>query len=99
MRRRKPASNPMALAFDSWMLGAEAASVIALRTAKLAMGGAEAQAEAQRMISEKAVAAFALGTALATGKLGSRPETIARRTLAHYGKRIRANRKRLSKGK
>lgn len=99
MRGRKPASNPMALAFDSWMLGAEAASVIALRTAKLAMGGVEAQAEAQRMVSEKALAAFALGAALATGKLGSRPETVASRTLAHYGKRVRANRRRLSKAR
>jgi hypothetical protein len=87
----------MSLAFDSWMLGAEAASVIAMRTARLAMGGAAAQAEAQRMVSEKALAAFALGADLASGKLGSTPETIARRTVAHYGKRVRANRRRLSK--
>lgn len=99
MRRRKHTPNPLALAFDSWMLGAEAASVIVLRTAKLAMGGIEAQAEAQRMVSEKALAAFTLGSALATGKLGSQPETIARRTVAHYGKRVRANRRRLSKGR
>ena len=89
-------ANPFALGLDAWMLGAEAASVIALRTAKIAAGGAGAEREAERMVAEKFTAAWDLGIAFATGGLGTRPETVARRTLAHYGKRVRANRRRLS---
>jgi len=78
------------------MLGAEAASVMALRTAKLALGGAEAELEAQLMVAEKAQAAWDLGVAFAKGALGTQPVTIARRSIAHYGKRVRANRRRLT---
>ena len=94
---RRSTTNPFSLGLDAWLLGAEAAGVIAQRSTMLAMGGAEAQLEAQRMVTEKAEAAWEVGLALATGQLGVRPETIARRTLAHYGKRVRANRRRLSR--
>jgi hypothetical protein len=96
--RRTPTADAFALGLDAWLLGAEAASVIALRGAKFAHGGAAAQLEAQRMVAEKAEAAWDLGMALATGRFGARPETIARRTVAHYGKRVRANRRRLTRG-
>ena len=92
-----PFANPFALGLDAWLVGAEAASVMALRGARLALGGAEAQREAERMIAEKAEAAWEVGLALATGGLGMHPETIARRTVAHYGKRVRANRRRLTR--
>jgi hypothetical protein len=95
--RRKSASNPFMLGLDAWMLGAEAMGVMAQRGAVLALGGAKAQLEAERMVAEKAQAAWDLGLALATGGLGVRPETVARRTLEHYGKRVRANRRRLSR--
>jgi hypothetical protein len=49
------------------------------------------------MVAEKAECAWQLGMALATGGLGARPETMARRTLEHYGKRVGANRRRLSR--
>lgn len=94
---RKAAANPFALGMDAWLLGAEAASVIALRTTKMALGGGDAQFEAQRMVAEKAEAAWDLGVLFVTGGLGRRPETIARRTVAHYGKRVSANRRRLSR--
>jgi hypothetical protein len=71
--------------------------VIAQRSAVLALGGAKAQLEAERMVAEKAEAAWELGLALATGELGVRPETVARRTLEHYGKRVRANGRRLAR--
>ena len=96
--RRRAAANPFTLGLDAWLLGVEASSVMALRTAKIALGGAEAEAEAGQMVTEKALAAWDLGVAFATGGLGMRPETIARRTLEHYGKRVRANRRRLSRG-
>ena len=98
-RRKSVPAPPFALGFEAWMLGAEAASVIALRTAKLALGGAEAQVEAQRMVTEKAEAAWAVGVALATGGFGTNPETIARRTVKHYSKAVSANHRRLSKRK
>jgi hypothetical protein len=44
------------LACDAAQLGFEAQSVIALRLARLATGGASAWPEAQRMVSEKAAA-------------------------------------------
>jgi hypothetical protein len=94
-----PFANPFALGLDAWLLGAEAACVIAQRSAKLALGGTEAAAEAELMVAEKAEAAWELGVALATGALGQRPETIARRSLAHYGRRVRATRRRLARPK
>ena len=48
----------------NWMmLGLESNSVIGLRIAKLMRGGKEAQREAQRMVSEKMLAAAKAGTA------------------------------------
>lgn len=81
---------------DSWLLGTEAAAVIALRTAKLAIGDAAAWQEAHLMVEEKSAAYLALGVALATGRMGARPETIARGTVVHYRRRVRANRRRLA---
>jgi hypothetical protein len=95
--RRKAAANPLTLGLDAWLLGTEAMSVIAQRSALMALGGAKAQLEAERMVVEKAEAAWKLGLAFATGGLGARPETVARRTLEHYGKRVRANSRRLSR--
>ena len=48
-----PAADWMNLAGQSWMLWGEAASVIWLRSLKLAGGGASARNEAVRMVSEK----------------------------------------------
>jgi hypothetical protein len=96
-RSRRPTANPFSLGLDAWLLGAEAAGVIMQRSAKLALGGPEAAAEAELMVAEKAEAAWELGVALATGALGALPETIARRSLAHYGKRVRTNRRRLAR--
>jgi hypothetical protein len=95
--RRRSAANPFTLGLDAWLLGAEAVGVMAQRGALIALGGAEGQREAERMVAEKAESAWELGMALATGGLGVRPETVARRTLEHYGKRVRANRRRLSR--
>ena len=97
-RTRRPSSaNPFTLGLDAWLLGAEAMGVMAQRGALIALGGAAGQREAERMVAEKAQATWDLGMALATGGLGVRPETVARRTLEHYGKRVRANSRRLSR--
>lgn len=85
------------IGLDAWMLGAEASTVIALRSAKLAMGGTSAWTEAQRMVTEKGAAGVELGMALATGRMGASAERIAHGTVAHYRRRVRANRRRLTR--
>jgi hypothetical protein len=60
------------LSMDMWMLGLESSSVIALRTMKLAAGGAAAQLEAERMVSEKVSAGMALAQDVAFGRLSEK---------------------------
>lgn len=85
-------------AFDLARLGAESWAVIGLRLAKLAAGGPAAAFEAQRMVTEKAIAAveaqFAAGLAIAAG---ATHHAAGRKVLAGYRKRVRANRSRLSR--
>ncbi|KLE31926.1 hypothetical protein [Aurantiacibacter gangjinensis] len=85
------------LAFQSWMLGCEAGWVMWLRTMRIMSGGALAEREVQRMVSEKFVANAMLWPALMMGGAGQSAETLGARTLSHYGKRVRANRRRLSR--
>lgn len=94
---RSSTTDWLTIGLDAWLLSAEAASVIALRSARLAMGGAAGWQEAQRMVAEKSAANLALGMALATGKLGTSAELIAGGTLAHYRRRVRANQRRLTR--
>lgn len=81
---------------EAWSLGVAASAVIAMRTAKIAAGGAAAQREAQLMVTEKIGAAIELQTALVTGGLGTDPNAATRKVLKHYGRKVRANRKRLT---
>lgn len=90
-------SDWLAIGMEAWWLAGEAATVVMMRSAALAMGGRPAYREAHMMVTEKAEATAALGTALMTGKLGSSAESITRGTVAHYRKRVRANRTRLSR--
>lgn len=94
-RRRNPW---IGVGFQAWSLGLEASAVIGLRTLKIAQGGAAAQAEARRMIEEKAEAAAALQIKALTGALGATPAKASARAIAHYRRKVRANRRRLSKG-
>jgi hypothetical protein len=94
-RRRNPW---IGVGLDAWALGLEASSVIGLRTAKIALGGAAGAAEAERMVREKIDAAVALQTLAMTGGLGLSPAGAASKTLTHYRRRVRANRRRLAKG-
>jgi hypothetical protein len=85
------------LGLDAWSLGMEASTVIALRTMKIAAGGAAGEAEAQRMITEKIDAAFDLQARALTGRLGGSVEEATAKTVSHYRRAIRANRRRLTK--
>lgn len=89
--------NPwMRLGMNAWALGLESSAVIGLRTLKIAAGGAEAQAETRRMVSEKVDSVMALQMLAMTGGLGATPHRAASRTVAHYRRKVRANRRRLS---
>ena len=78
------------LSMDMTMLALEAQQVIALRMARLALGGpAVAARETRRMVSEKAFAAVETGIHLATG--GS-PHKVVRQ----YRRKVQANRDRLA---
>jgi hypothetical protein len=84
--------------FYAWSLGLEASSVIALRTLKIAIGGPAAEAEARRMVSEKLEAGLTLQALALTGGLGLTANSAATKTLAHYRRKVRANRRRLERG-
>lgn len=79
------------LGLDATLLAMESQQVIGLRLAKLSVGGPAAQAEAQRMVSEKIAAANEAAMLMATG--GS-----TQRVVAGYRRRVRANARRLAKG-
>ena len=79
------------LGFDTVRLGLEAQTVVALRLAKLSLGGAAAQAEAQRMVTEKMEAAAEAAMTLASGG-------TAERVVQDYRRKVRANARRLSRG-
>jgi hypothetical protein len=76
----------------------EAQAVMFLRCLRIAQGGAKAEAETTRMITEK-VAALAEAQVRATvaALTGSKKHAIAKKTLGIYAKRVRRNRRRLSK--
>ena len=80
---------------DAWTLGMEASTVIGLRVAKVAMGGAAADDEMRRMLAEKMQAAFELQTAMMFGQLGTTPLAGTRKVIRHYRRKVKANRKRL----
>jgi hypothetical protein len=90
--------NPwLALASQAAIVGWEAQQVIALRLMRIAAGGSRGRDEAQRMVSEK-VAAFAEAQAIVTASAagGGTSRGAGKKVLNVYGKRIRANRRRLS---
>jgi hypothetical protein len=85
------------LASEAAQLGFDAQRVIALRFMRLATGGASGQAEAQRMMSEKSAALLEAQFAAAGALAGGKNAVAARKVLAVYKKRVRANKRRLSR--
>jgi hypothetical protein len=82
---------------QTWALGIEASTVIAMRTAKLAAGGPAARKEADRMVREKINSAQILQARALSGNLGANPAAAAGNTIAHYRRKVTANRRRLQK--
>jgi hypothetical protein len=83
---------------DTGLFAAEAQCVIVLRMMRLASGHPGAAAETHRMVSEKftalSAAQLAAGSALVKGK---RPSAIMAIALTPFKRRIRKNRRRLSR--
>lgn len=94
MLRPAPADQWARLWLQSSVLMADAAMVMTLRGWRIMAGGRAASSEAERMIAEKLEAGFELAGALAAGKLHT-PAAGAQKALDVYGRRIRANRRRL----
>jgi hypothetical protein len=90
--------NPwLRIGFDAWALAFEASSVIGLRAMRIAAGGASAEDETRRMVSEKIEAGMALQLKALSCALGPTAPVAAARTLQHYRRKVRANRRRLAK--
>jgi len=87
-----------ALSFQTARLTWEAQGVIALRMMRLAAPGPRGQNESRRMVTEKVAAlAEAQTAAVATALTGGGAPRAAKKALAVYKKRVRANRRRLSR--
>ncbi len=91
--------NPWLLVgLKAMQIAIEAQSVIALRMLRLAAGGARMEAEAYRMVTEKVVAAAEAQAAAAAAVIrGQSNHAAAAKGLNVYKRRVRANRRRLSR--
>jgi len=93
-----PWNASFALSLQAARMCWEAQAVMFLRCLRIAQGGARAEAETTRMITEEVAAlAEAQVTATAAALTGSRKHGIAKKTLGVYARRVRRNRRRLSK--
>ena len=97
--------NPMQ-AWNAWarltmqmaVTGFEAQNVMALRLMRLAAGDARAQSEARRMVTEKVMALGEAQTAATHAAIkGDKSHRVATKVLRVYKRRVRKNRRRLSK--
>jgi hypothetical protein len=98
-------SNPMqvwsdwcALSLQTAKLGWEAQGVMALRVMRMATQPARSQTEARRMVTEKVAAlGEAQAAAVAAVMKGGKNHRVAKKVLGVYKKRVRANRRRLTR--
>ena len=85
------------MAFQGAMLAIETQQVIALRLAKIALGGPDVQRETELMVSEK-VSAMVEGGQMMMQAAISGDTGGSDRVVRLYRRKVRANRKRLSAG-
>jgi hypothetical protein len=84
------------LYFDMFRLACESSLVIGLRMMTFATGGARAMSEAHLMTAEKIQAATVVMMNSAFAAAGGKSaEAIGRSAIAHYRRKVVANRKRL----
>jgi hypothetical protein len=98
MARRKAGwLNPWLTLGQAAMLATEAQGVIALRLARLARGGAQAQTEAARMVIEKGTVFLAAQAAAAAVLPVGGAALAANTVITTYRRAVRANRRRLTR--
>lgn len=85
------------LMVEGWLLGVEMSAVIWMRSLRMMTGGALAQREAQRMVTEKMTAGMTLLPAIMAGGVNQSAEQATSRAIAHYRAPVRANRRRLNR--
>jgi hypothetical protein len=86
------------LSSQAALLGLEAQSVMALRFIRIAAGGPLARSETGRMITEKVQALGEAQAAAAFAAITGRSSPqVAKKVLGVYNKRVRGNRRRLTK--
>jgi len=84
--------------FRAAQAGWEASAVVTMRLMRLSAGGALAQREAQRMVAEKIAATVEAQTAATTALMTGRgPSRAVKSASAVYRRKVRANRRRLSR--
>jgi acyl-CoA reductase-like NAD-dependent aldehyde dehydrogenase len=88
-----------ALWFDALFLGVEANMVIGLRCAKLALNGTGCTAERRLMVAEKAKAASAAQLTTIKSLVTGSGNRAGNKVVKLYRRRVRANLRRLAKGK
>ena len=82
---------------DAVALGIDSSMVVGMRLTKFATGADPDGKEARLMVAEKVRAVVELQSALMAGKFGATPLSRTQKTIAHYGRKVAANRKRLGK--
>jgi hypothetical protein len=91
--------NPwLAFSLNAFQMGVEAQSVIALRMLRFASGNARTETEATRMVTEKIAAAAEAQAVAAMATVTGRPQhVVANKALKVFKKRVRANKRRLTR--
>ena len=91
--------NPwLSLTFKTMQLGFDAQNVIALRMMRFAAGGPRGQNEARRMVTEKIAAGVQAQLTAVSGIItGQKDTVVAGNILRVLQKRVRANKRRLSR--
>ena len=92
MSRPRPPWTNMA---DAFAFALACQQVMALRMTRIALGGAMADREARRMVSEKATAAVEAQVAAAMGMATGGPARAARAAASVYRRAVQQNRRRL----
>jgi hypothetical protein len=87
-----------ALSLQTARLGWEAQNVIALRLMRMAAQSPGSRTEARRMVTEKVAALGEAQAAAVTAVMkGGKNHHVAKKVLGVYGKRVRANKRRLTR--
>jgi hypothetical protein len=76
-------------------LGLDSQIVVAERMARFARGDADSGMEVMRMVTEKALALAEAQAKIVSATAAGHPERAAQQIVALYGRKVRANRRRL----